>query len=221
MNKGIVIAGATGEVGKRLASKLIAHNPNRPIIALVRQINTELPEQVIQIKTDYKNLNNVVLDHPIEMAYCCLGTTIKQAKSKDAFYKVDHDYPVQFAHWVQTHDCNRFVCITATGANHNSKNYYLKVKGETEHDLTQRHFSHLWLIRPSLLLGDRNEFRFGEFLGAIIGRLLSPIMVGPFEKYRPIQMMTLASTMAKLADNENPREGCHVLEGRSLHSDAD
>lgn len=220
MNKGVAIAGATGEVGKRLVKQLIAHNPKTPIFALVRKKSDELPPQVTQHEVDFNNLGEFKLNGQIHMAYCCLGSTIKKAGSKQAFQKVDHHYPVVFADWVKQHGCESFACITAVGANHLSKNFYLKVKGDTEHDLTQKGFRHLWLIRPSLLLGQRDEFRLGEYIGAIASRLISPFLIGPLAMYKPIQMMEVASTMAKLADKtEETKEGCHVLQGQSLHSD--
>jgi len=220
MNKGIAIAGATGEVGKRLVEKLIAHNANTPIFALVRKISSELPAQVIQHEVDFNNLSKLKLDHQIDMAFCCLGSTIKKAGSKQAFQKVDHHYPLLFADWAKQHGSESFACITAVGANHLSKNFYLKVKGDAEHDLIQKGFRHLWLIRPSLLLGPRDEFRLGEYIGAIVGRLISPFLIGPLIKYKPIQMMEIANTMAKLVEHiEDSKEGCHVLQGKHLYSD--
>ncbi|GAA6133308.1 hypothetical protein NBRC116188_00970 [Oceaniserpentilla sp. 4NH20-0058] len=78
-------------------------------------------------------------------------------------------------------------------------------------------FKHLWLIRPSLLLGDRAEFRLGEYLGTLIGKITAPLMQGPLLKYRPIPMIELAETMALLAETHNTKEGCHVLEGKYLY----
>lgn len=219
MNKGIVIAGATGEVGKRLAEKLIARNLNTPIYALVRQISTDLPESIHQYVVDFNALEDTQIPIDFDMAYCCLGTTIKKAGTKAAFEKVDYEYPIAFAKWAKAKGCQKFACITSVGANHNSKNFYLQVKGKTEHDLTQIGFSHLWLIRPGLLLGNREEFRLGEYLGALAGRLVSPFLTGKLAKYKAVQMMDVAQVMAELANKENPREGCHVLEGKRLHSE--
>ena len=216
MNKGIVIAGATGEVGKRLVEKLIAHNPNHQIHVLVRTESPLFDERVQQHIISYDTLDTFKLSSGFDMAYSCLGTTIKTAGSKAQFKYVDHDLTLKFANWAHQHGCSNFACISAIGANKTSHNFYLAVKGETEHDLTQIGFKHLWLIRPSLLLGQRDEFRLGEYLGALLSMFISPFMVGPLAKYKPVQMLQVAETMAKLSDNNDEKEGCHVIQGQAL-----
>lgn len=219
MNKGVVIAGATGEVGRRLAENLVAHNPNTPIYALVRQISPLLPDSVIQVVVNFDNLDRTQIPTPFHMAYCCLGTTIKTAGNQDAFKKVDHEYALKFAQWVQAQDCSQFACISAVGANRLSNNFYLSVKGQLEHDLAQMNWDHLWLIRPSLLLGPRQEFRLGEYLGTIASQIITPFMVGPLKKYKPIHMLKVADVLAKLATQESDKTGCRVLEGHALFRD--
>lgn len=219
MNKGIVIAGATGEVGRRLAENLIARNLNTPIYALVRGHSALLPEGITQILVDFNQLKNTQLPGPISMGYCCLGTTIKQAGSQQAFKQVDHDYALNFAHWVQSKGATQFACISSVGANRRSKNFYLAVKGQLEHDLAQMNWAHLWLLRPSLLLGPRQAFRLGEYLGAILSQFISPFLIGPLKKYKPIHMLKVAETLAQLAVQESDKTGCKVLEGSALFKD--
>lgn len=216
MNKGIVVAGATGEVGKRLVEKLIARNPNTHIHVLVRAKSDLFDDRVQQHIVDFSQLDSYKLDVSFDMAYCCLGTTIKRAGSKNAFKLVDHNLILQFAHWAKQHGTKKFACISAIGANAKSSNFYLAVKGETEHALTQMNWRHLWLIRPSLLLGQRDEFRFGEYLGSIISLFISPFMFGPLHKYKPIHMLQVAQKMAELINKEDEKEGCYVLEGKAL-----
>lgn len=216
MNKGIVIAGATGEVGKRLVEKLIVHNPNDEIHVLVREESALFDECVKQHIINYDELESFKLGSGFDMAYSCLGTTIKSAGSKEKFKYVDHELTLKFANWAHQHGCSKFACISAIGANKISNNFYLSVKGETEHDLTQVGFKHLWLIRPSLLLGQRDEFRLGEYLGSLISIFVSPFMVGPLAKYKPVQMLQVAETMSKLLDATNEKEGCHVIQGKAL-----
>jgi uncharacterized protein YbjT (DUF2867 family) len=216
MNKGIVVAGATGEVGKRLVEKLIAQNPNTDIHVLVRTRSSSLDDSVQQHVIDFNQLNSFALDVNFDMAFCCLGTTIKRAGSKANFKHVDHNLIVQFARWTQEHGCRKFACISAVGANTQSSNFYLAVKGETEHDLSQMNWLTLWLIRPSLLLGNRDEFRLGEHIGSIAGRLISPLLFGPLKKYKPVHMLHVAQIMADLVNEPDNKEGCFVLEGEAL-----
>ncbi len=216
MDKGIVVAGATGEVGRRLVEKLIAHNPNTPIHVLVRAKSSLFSDAVEQHIVDLDNLSDFKLNETLEMAYSCLGTTIKTAGSKDAFKHVDHNLTVKFAQWAHDNGCQNFACISAIGANAKSSNFYLSVKGQTEHDLTQMGFKLLWLIRPSLLLGDRDEFRLGEYLGSLLSLFISPFLRGPLSKYKPIHMIRVAHTMAELTRKLDDKEGCHVLQGQTL-----
>ena len=216
MNKGIVIAGATGEIGKRLVEKLIAHNPNYIIHVLVRKESSLFDERVQQHVVNFSELESFKLGSGFDTAYSCLGTTIKTAGSKEQFKYVDHGLTLKFAQWAHQHGCANFACISAIGANKTSNNFYLAVKGETEHDLTQIGFKYLWLIRPSLLLGQRDEFRLGEYLGALLSIFIGPFMIGPLSKYKPVQMLQVAQTMAKLLDTTDEKEGCHVIEGKAL-----
>ncbi|MFT5592631.1 MAG: hypothetical protein ACI8SR_000993 [Oceanicoccus sp.] len=216
MNKGIVVAGATGEVGRRLVEKLIVHNLNADIHVLVRAKSNLFDERVQQHIVDFSQLDSYKLDISFDIAYCCLGTTIKRAGSQSAFKCVDHNFILQFAHWAQHHGAKKFACISAIGANAKSSNFYLAVKGETEHALTQMDWHHLWLIRPSLLLGQRDEFRLGEYLGSIVSLFIAPLMFGPLQKYKPIHMLQVAQKMAELVSNKDEKEGCYILEGKAL-----
>jgi uncharacterized protein YbjT (DUF2867 family) len=216
MDKGIVIAGATGEVGKRLVEKLIARNPNHAIHALVRAHSPLFDDRVQQHIVSYDELDTFKLPSGIYMAYSCLGTTIKTAGSQEKFKQVDHGLTLKFANWAHQHGCQNFACISAVGANKTSQNFYLSVKGQTEHDLTQIGFRNLWLIRPSLLLGQRDEFRLGEYLGALLSKMITPFIQGSLSKYRPVQMLQVAQTMATLMDRQDEKEGCYVIEGNAL-----
>jgi len=216
MVKGILVAGATGEVGKRLVEKLIVQNPSTPIHALVRRVSDSIPKEVTQHVVDFDNLDTIVLTEAFYMAYCCLGTTIKQAGSKQAFKNVDYGYVLAFAHLAQRHGINHFCCISAVGANKHASNFYLAVKGETEHHLSQMNWHQLWLVRPSLLLGPRTEFRLAEYLGGILSRVISPFLKGPLLKYKPIHMIQVAEVMARLIRKDVTTDGTTVLEGKAL-----
>lgn len=217
MDKGIVIAGATGEVGKRLVEKLIVQNPSTQIHVLVRKHSPLFHTQVQQHVVDFNDLEDSPLNAAFSLAICCLGTTIKQAGSEANFKRVDHDYVLSFARWAQHHGCREFAVISSVGANAKSDNFYLSVKGKMEHDLNQMKWDRLWLLRPSLLLGPRHEFRLGEYAGAILGRLISPFLLGSLSKYKPIHMLKVAQTLVNLSQSDVKKEGCFVLEGKALH----
>lgn len=219
MNKRFIVAGATGEIGRRLVQTLVVQNPNAEIHLLVRAHSQLFGDDIQQHVVDFDKLDEFKLDLTFDRAFCCLGTTIKQAGSQANFKHVDHHLILQFAHWSQAHGCVEFACISAVGANTKSSNFYLATKGQTERDLQQMHWQALWFIRPSLLLGHRDEFRLGEYLGAIIGRLISPFLVGRLTKYKPINMLRVAQVMADLPEYSADGQNHTILEGKDLFKD--
>ena len=145
-----------------------------------------------------------------------LGTTIATAGSKEAFYKVDHDLVIDFAKNAKDAGAKTFALVSSVGANPKTSNFYLKVKGETEKDLEAMGFESLIILRPSMLMGERKEFRLGELIGKGAMTLLNPIMIGSLSKYKGIQGKTVANAMVKLG--KESLKGTHVIEGNDLHA---
>ncbi len=105
----------------------------------------------------------------------------------------------------------QFLVISSMGADPNSKVFYSRVKGEMQQSLQQLDYPCLRIIRPSLLLGQREEFRLGEKIGAWFTPVLKPLMIGSLKKYRPVQAESVAEFMVKVA-REEPVSGVHVYE---------
>ncbi|MDX1807556.1 MAG: oxidoreductase, partial [Paenisporosarcina sp.] len=131
--------------------------------------------------------------------FCCLGTTIKTAGSKEVFEKVDLTYPVQLACMAKNRGVSHFLVISAMGANPNSSVYYNRVKGEMEKQLIELNLKKLSIFRPSLLTGDRKEFRLGERIGGKVMQVVNPILIGPLKKYRSIASQQVAFAMMQKA----------------------
>lgn len=134
-----------------------------------------------------------------DVLFCCIGTTIKTAGSKDSFKKVDYTYPLDFAKIAKQNGIEKFLLISSIGADKTSSNFYLKVKGEIEEALTKLNFKALIILRPSMLLGDRKEFRFGEAAGKVVMKLFSFAFIGKLKKYKAIEASTVASAMIQLS----------------------
>jgi uncharacterized protein YbjT (DUF2867 family) len=134
--------------------------------------------------------------------FSCLGTTMAVAKSEEAFRKVDHDYIVEFAKMAQRSRAEMLLVVSALGADRNSDIFYNRVKGETENDVQASFSGKLHFMRPSLLLGDRKEFRFSERIAVGISPLLSPLLFGPLKKYKPIKASDVAQAMVNLASRK-------------------
>lgn len=147
------------------------------------------------------------LSGQVDTAFCCLGSTIKQAGSQEAFRAVDHDLVLAFARRARELGARHLVVISALGANPGSKVFYNRIKGETEQALKAMDWPQLTIARPSLLLGARHEFRLGE-------RLAAPLLRWLPGKYRGIDACALARALWRLALEEE--DGVRVIESSDL-----
>lgn len=199
MAKNALITGATGLVGTHLLQQLITNHHYQKIYSLQRRSTDSSHVKVEEIVANLEELDSVDLPD-IHAAFCCLGTTMKQAGSKEKFRKVDFEMVINTARKAKENKANVFCVISAMGANSDSSIFYNKVKGEMEEALEEFDFDTLHIFRPSILVGDRKEFRLSENLGIFFAKLLDPIMKGPLQKYR-------ASSAQKVA---------HLMEEKSL-----
>ncbi len=214
MAKRILLAGGSGAVGSRLLQKLIAHNEVGEIHLLNRRPQEIVHPKVIQHHIEFDHMDALDLELNFDQAYCCLGTTIKQAGSKGAFEKIDLHYVQCFALMAKRHQCTNFAAISSIGAKTKTNNFYLHTKGRMEETLTSMGWKSLWIFRPSLLVGHREEFRLAEHFGGFLIKLISPFMLGPAKKYRPIHMDTVANTMANIMSAQS--NGVNVVESGEI-----
>ncbi len=171
--KTAIIAGATGLTGSHLR-ELLQNNPYyEKVKILVRKPLDVFHEKLEQVVFDYEHPDKELIkgDH----VYCCLGTTIKKAGSKEAFRKVDFDYPLQLAEWSITNGASRYALVSAMGASRNSFFFYNQVKGDVEEQLKKFPFESIFIMRPSMILGIRDEFRFGEEMGKLLMKPMQPL----------------------------------------------
>lgn len=203
--KTAIILGAGGLVGNHLVKFLLADSRYGKVVVLLRKkidlIHVKLQQHIFDFDNPDKNL--LVAD---EM-FCCLGTTIKSAGSKAAFYKVDHDYVINIAEQGFLNGIKKFAIVSSMGANEKSGVFYNSTKGKTENDLKKIGFEQLIILRPSLLLGHRSEFRFGETVAKLLLVNLSFIIP---KKYRPIKGSQVAQALIS-SMNANEK-GIHIIE---------
>jgi len=198
MKENILIAGASGEVGQRLVKQLLLDTRVASIHLINRRPLDFSDPKVTQHQVDFNQLSALNLNQDFSLAYCCLGSTIKQAGSKSAFEQVDLHYVTEFAQLAQRHKTSKFAVISSIGANPHKGGFYLQTKGRMEVALQAMAWQQLWVFRPSLLIGQRKEFRLGEHIGALASKLISPLLVGPLKNYRPIEMDNVANAMASI-----------------------
>ena len=149
------------------------------------------------------------MDH----VYCCLGTTIKTAGSKSNFRKVDHDYPLAFAAAAKKWNASVFSIVTAAGSNANSKIFYNRVKGELESNLRSLGLNSTLIFQPSLLLGDRNEFRLREKIAMGVAKSTSWMTPSSF---RAIHSKTVAKSMVEKTCSEST--GFNIISNKTMHN---
>ncbi|RDV17049.1 oxidoreductase [Pontibacter diazotrophicus] len=203
-----LIAGGSGLVGGHLLNLLLRSQRYSEVISIGRRELPLIHPNLEQRVMDFDNFKNHASALVADDVFCCLGTTIKKAGSKDAFYKVDHTYVVQLAEITANKGAAQFIVVSAMGADVGSMIFYNKVKGEMEQHVQQQPFTATHFFRPSLLLGEREDQRTGEELASKIMKPLSGLMIGPLEKYKPIEAETVAKGMLYAASQDKP--GVHI-----------
>jgi uncharacterized protein YbjT (DUF2867 family) len=200
--KSALLVGATGLVGYELLTILLQQPEYETVKVFTRkkiEINHPRLEQII---VDFDNLSRQKEHFKVNDVYCCLGTTIKKAGTQEAFRKVDFEYPVDIANLARENGVEKFLIISAMGADKHSKVFYNRVKGEVEEEIKKVGFTALHIFRPSLLLGKRKEFRLGEKIAIVVSPILSVAMVGSLKKYKPIQAKDVAFAMYRAGQNK-------------------
>lgn len=200
-----IVVGATGLTGSLLIEQLCESEEYVSVIAIARRkVTFEHPKLEVRIKS-FDELEERDIP-PANDVFCCLGTTRKKAGSKEAFEQVDFEYPLRIASLAKKRGIPHFIVISAMGAKESSPFYYSRVKGKLEKELIDLQVDRLTIVRPSLLTGERDEFRFGERLGASALAVTNPLFVGPLKKYRSIEASQLALAMMCIALYERPKK---------------
>jgi len=200
--KTALLFGSTGLVGGHVLNYLIRNSNYSKIKLFVRSFIEINDPKIEIIKTDFNNLNKHAEDIKGDECFCCIGTTKKKSPNKNEYQKIELDIPKKIAQIAKSNSVKSFFFVSSGYANPKSSGEYLKFKGLVEEEIKNLNFDKIGIMRPSFLLGERKEERFGEKFGIIIFKLLTPILIGPFRKMRPIQSEIVAKAMIKLA-NEN------------------
>jgi len=198
-----IVFGASGAVGSQLLRQLIEEQRYDRVIAFVRR-PIELRHYSLEVIIDpLENPENIADQIKGDHLFCCLGTTSRKAGSKEAFRKVDHDLPVALASIAARNGVSTFIVISSIGAGDGAKGFYLKTKTDMEEGVKGSSFESLAILRPSLLLGPRNEFRFGEAAGKVLNFILNPLLIGKLRRFRGIQTSVVARAMITIANTGN------------------
>jgi len=201
MKKAIVI-GATGLIGKLLVDKLLADNRYHTVKVFARKssgINHPKLEEHIVNFDEIENWKEHIIGDEL---FSAMGTTIKKSGSKEAQYKIDVTYQYEFAKAAAENEVKSYFLVSSSGANAKSKLFYMKIKGELEEKVRLLPFTKIRIFKPSLLLGERDEKRFGEKAAERILKIVVPIF--PFLKnQKPIEGEKVARAMIASANKVN------------------
>jgi uncharacterized protein YbjT (DUF2867 family) len=209
------IIGSTGLTGSFLVRRLLADSVITKVISVSRKSlnisNVKLEEVLV---SDLAELPSIACNIRGEIYFCCLGTTIKAAGSKEHFEKVDHDAIVAFAKIAKAHDAKSFTLVSAMGANASSMFFYNQVKGRTEADVKALGFHSLIIFRPALLVGPRHELRLAESIAAKTLVPLSRLLPSRTQKSLITKAETLAMRM--LTEGKAAQGGIQVIPAKVI-----
>ena len=200
--KTALLIGSSGLVGGQNLNRLIKDVNYSKIKIFVRSEPKIQSNKLEIIKTDFNDLENFKDYIKGDDCFFCIGTTKQKSPNKNEYQKVELEIPKKIAQIAKANSVNSFIFVSSIYANPNSSGYYVKFKGLVEEELKKLNFSNLGILRPSFLMGDRKENRVGEKIGVLTFRLLSPLLLGPLKKMRPINSEKVAKAMIKIA-NEN------------------
>lgn len=215
MSRSALLLGATGLVGSLVLKRLLASPEWNQVTVIGRRAPDIRHEKLRFVEADLGQLEHHVGEFSVTDVFCCLGTTLKQAGSKEAFARVDLDFCVAAATQAKAAGVQRFLMISAVNANRHGVGYYARTKGEAEHRIAALGLPCVMFVQPSLLKGKRSEFRLGEEIGLNTLAVVMPLLRWSQANWLPIEAQTVADAMVAAAMN-GPATGVHRLRYRDL-----
>lgn len=214
--KTAIVAGATGLVGRAVVDCLLDSPRYHKVIALTRRpLKIEHPKFTNMV-VDFNDLSNSLALVQPDDVFCCLGTTMAKAGTKEKFLEVDFAYPVALAKATVSLGAKQYLLVSAMGANMESSIFYNRVKGQVEEAITAEPFLAVHIFRPSLLIGPREEKRSGEEAAKMLYKFVGFLTPA---KYKPIEGRTVARAMVEIAGRE--QEGVVVHESKEMQTFAE
>jgi uncharacterized protein YbjT (DUF2867 family) len=192
-----VVVGASGLIGKKLISILWQWPEYDEIVSLGRKKIELKNKKLKQFIVDFDHLDNYAEHINGHAVFCCLGTTQSKSPDKDAYYIIDHDYPVKLAEIAKKNSVDQYHLVSSIGANTSSSSFYLKTKGETEEDVKSVGLDCLHIYQPSVLTGYRANRGLLERFTIGFMRIVNPVLIGPLAKYQSISAYKVAMAMFK------------------------
>lgn len=207
----VMLVGATGLVGSHVLRQLLEDPRCDAVVAPTRRPVGITDPALVNPVVDFAQLPAEADWWAVDAVICALGTTIKQAGSKEAFARVDHDAPLAVARLARAQGAHVFALNSAMGADPGSRIFYNQVKGRLEQDLRELGYPSLTLVRPGLIGGERAERRTGEHLASLVLSVLGPVLPRAW-RINPAELIAAALVEAALA----PRPGVNIVRSAEL-----
>jgi len=207
------LVGATGLVGSYLLEELL-NDPYFDTVRILIRRPLDITHSKLEKKiVDFNDSDSLLVAlNNSDVLFCAIGSTMKKVKGdKEAYRKIDFDIPVKLARFCKMTGCEKFILVSSAGANSKSRNFYQRLKGETDEAVKEVGLKTIHIMRPSLLLGERKEFRLGENMGKALMTSLSFLIPA---KYKAIQGKDVAKVMLILSKKND--EGVFVHENREI-----
>ncbi len=215
MPKTALLAGATGLVGNELLNQLCNNYDYQKVIVLSRRSLLVNHAKIEVCIVDFDRLGDLSFIDEIDVCYCCLGTTQKKM-GQEGMLKVDLRYVVELGKVCERQHIGKYLVVSSQMANPRSTSFYMRTKGQMEEQVSKLSVPAVYFLRPSLLVGNRAEFRFAEKAGYYVYKAFQPLMIGKLRKMRTIKGSQVARAMQKLAEQNT--SGRFIVESDVLAS---
>lgn len=212
MPKTAALLGATGLVGRYLLRELLHHPHYERVIVYARRSLSLEHRKAQVIKGDLRKASPYQ-GAAVDDVFCALGTTRAKTPDLQEYRSIDYGIPVTAGQQLRAQGAQRFLLVSSQGARPNSRIFYSRLKGQVERDLAKQDWPELYIFRPSLILGHREEIRWGEWIGKGLMKTLAPIIP---RRYRAIEAHTIAQAMAAAANGDEATPG--IIEGPQMEA---
>ncbi len=209
-----IVIGATGLIGKELVGQLLEKEEFDKVVTLVRKSSGVSHKKLEEVVIDFDEQSSYSKYLTGNVLFCALGTTIKKAGSQEAFRKIDFQYVVDFASVAAKNGVKRFSVVSSLGSKPDTSNFYLRTKGEMEKAISTLNFESVYIFRPSLLLGERQETRTGEKIAEFLFKIIGFGFVGKLKRYKPVQGGAVAKAM--INTGISGKQGFNIVESEMI-----
>jgi uncharacterized protein YbjT (DUF2867 family) len=204
----VAVLGATGLVGAECVRQFADSREFARVVVLTRRQSEVIAQAHVETHIiDFERLEDAAEHFRVSHIVCALGTTMRKAGSQEQFRRVDHDYPLAAARLGLRQGTRHFLLVSALGANARSRVFYSRVKGEVEDAIRALSYRSVTIVRPSLLLGERDEVRLGESIGKLFAGITP-------RRFRPVHARQVAATLLRAAIEDRP--GVRLIDSREI-----